>query len=46
MHLTGVVDDAQVQKMGAYANRDPEITAQNIDFSKPIDAQGEENKAK
>ena len=37
--------DALLAKMSAYAKRgsdDPEITAQGIDFSKPIDKQGDE----
>lgn len=37
--------DALLAKMSAYAKRgsdDPEITAQGIDFSKPIDNQGNE----
>lgn len=29
--------EALLQKFGSYAQRDPEITANNIDFSKPLD---------
>lgn len=35
--------DALLLKVKAYAQREPEISAQGIDFSKPIDDQSNEN---